>query len=307
MHIKIKPISVLFALRLFTTLTIATAYTAYAQENDTTKTEVKNNIDICLEQTRNALEKIYCDIQSKNPNANLPVFSDFRRNTPDMQYLLLKNPARKLGITLPKKSTNLTNKNTVKNVNDSQNIKNKPKQQIPVYAREEPRRQPQTQPIDNTLRCTLEQMHMLCENSRYQLVTNQSNNQLHPDALTNKNKLHIPDRQADAVKALPDLKYLSQIYPIYIHKMLSIGLGDGTMSLTKFAATYEASIKSNKNFAKRMEEMFEFLKQDKRGNGIKSRYDSSFPKDITWCMRLDENIIVCDNVQKNWVYKIIQN
>lgn len=270
-----------------------------------------DTLSTCLSQSRNELEKAYCKIQEKKPNNNLPSFDDFQRNPPDMQYLLLKGPARKLNIQLPKPTR--TKASTVKPKTENLNVQKQPTVKLTPTIRSNvaPPSTPQTQHIQQVLdnpnnmrHCKLDKLWIHCNEKHYKLVTNKKNTELEKDALSESNKMHIRDRNNEELNDVSNIKYLSKTYPVYIHKMLSIGLGAGTMSFTKYASIYEASEKNQQNFSERMETMFGFLKTDKRGNAIKSRYDALLPEDINWCMPLDDTLIVCDNVNKNWVYEM---
>lgn len=272
-----------------------------------------NTISTCLSQSRSELEEVYCKIQAKKPNSNLPSFNDFQNNPPNTQYLLLKSPARKLNIPLPKPARLKPPQATLEM--KSKNIKD---QEIPIkkltptirsnIASPNISQVQGTQSDDSSQKmqhCKLDKLWIHCNDIHYELVTNKKNTELEKNALSESNKMQIRDRNSEAFSGISNIKYLSKTYPIYIHKMLSIGLGAGTMSFTKYVSIYEASEKGKHNFSERMETMFGFLKTDKRGNTIKSRYDTLLPEDIKWCMPLDDTLIVCDNINKNWVYKAV--
>ena len=271
-----------------------------------------NTLSTCLSQSHSELEKAYCKIQEKKPNNNLPAFDDFQNNPPNMQYLLLKGPARKLNIQLPKpihsKPPEVTQEIEDQELNTQELIvvKLTPVIRSNIVS-------PKVLTIEHTQShdkpkkmqdCKLDNLWIRCNEVNYTLVTNKNNSELEEDALSENNKMNIRERNNEELTDTSSIKYLSKTYPVYIHKMLSIGLGAGTMSFTKYASVYEASEKNQQNFSERMETMFGFLKTDKRGNTIKSRYDTLLPEDITWCMPLDDTLIVCDNINKNWVYEI---
>lgn len=268
----------------------------------------------CHSQAQTDLENSYCDIVSKKPNANLPVFLDFKKNDPKMQYLLLKSPAKKLRITLPKPKS-MKKKNPVKTEISSDNIE-KISPQIRVqnnihHATPDSQRKPAdttphiiSQPQTRGLsRCTLSTHDIQCAKKRYQRVLNKPNHQLSKNALTSHNTLTLPQKSSSSYQSLTDNRYLSTVYAHYIHKMLEIGLGDGTMSFTKFAAIYESNKQSTNNFSQRMSKMYEFLKLDKKNNAIQSLYNNNQPASIDACMTLSKTIIICDNKYQNWVYQ----
>ena len=280
-----------------------------------------NTLATCLSQSRSELEEAYCNIQAKKPNNNLPSFNDFQNNPPDMQYLLLKSPARKLNIQLSKPPRPQPQKaeqeikdqeNENKNLNSQEQtvVKLTPVIRSNIVSPEEPKvqhSQPHDKPHDKPKKmqhCKLDNLWIRCNEIHYKLVTNKNNSELEKNALSESNKMHIRDRNTEELNDVSNIKYLSKTYPVYIHKMLSVGLGAGTMSFTKYASIYEASKKNQQDFPQRMETMFGFLKTDKRGNAIQSRYDTLLPENINWCMPLDDTLIVCDNINKNWIYEI---
>lgn len=287
-------------LTLFLVIHPITSNSVNAQE------PLHDTLSTCLSQSHNELEKAYCNIQAKKPNSNLPSFDDFQRNSPDMQYLLLKGPARKLNIQLPTR----TKPPEIKQEIETQE---QPVEKLiptirsniapPNISTSQHIQQPPNTP-KNMQHCKLDKLWIHCNERHYKLVTNKKNTELEKNALSESNKMHIRDRNNEELNDTSNIKYLSKTYPVYIHKMLSIGLGAGTMSFTKYASIYEASEKNHQNFSERMETMFGFLKTDKRSNAIQSRYDTLLPEDINWCMPLDDTLIVCDNVNKNWVYEI---
>ena len=274
-----------------------------------------DTLSTCLSQSRSELEEAFCNIQTKKPNNNLPSFNDFQNNPPDMQYLLLKSLARKLNIQLskptrpqPPKAKQETKDQEVENQNIQEKavVKLTPTIRSNIVSSEEPKVQ-HTQPHNNPKKmqhCKLDKLWIHCNEIHYKLVTNKTNTDLEKNALSESNKMNIRDRNTKELNDISNIKYLSKTYPVYIHKMLSIGLGAGTMSFTKYASIYEASEKNQQNFSERMETMFGFLKTDKRGNAIQSRYDTLLPEKINWCMPLDDMLIVCDNIHKNWIYEI---
>ena len=44
------------------------------------------------------------------------------------------------------------------------------------------------------------------------------------------------------------------------------------------------------------------LKQDKKKLAVKARYHNELPQDLSLCMVINREIVVCDNVGTNWVY-----
>src|SRR5690606_2447832 len=73
-----------------------------------------------------------------------------------------------------------------------------------------------------------------CADSDWQLQKNKSNRQLQSEALSDSNSMALPKQNGQS-----DNQYLTQVYPVYIKKMLDIGLGGSTMAYTRFARVYE--------------------------------------------------------------------
>lgn len=247
----------------------------------------------CSSQANTKLEHTLCEIKTKGSSTSLPSLNEFRKNDARMQYLLLKRPAKRLGITLPKPSSA---KPKPKPASISQTYKK------PAIITKNGREKTQpTVNINNKLdECTLLNDRLKCPFSNYDLVTNAPLRNLDRTSLSSNNTLSIEK----ATKAdQSDLRYNTQVYRTYIEKMLSIGLGYSTMSFTKFSYIYNDSIAQGHDFPERMFDMFELLKTERKTNGIKARYDNKIPESISWCMNLSEALIVCDNKEQNWVYK----
>ena len=145
--------------------------------------------------------------------------------------------------------------------------------------------------------CQLHQWSIDCPEASYQRVQNK------PIKLTEtppQSMLRSPEK-AD-LSSPEHMVYLTKNYTIYIKKMLSLGLGDSTMSLTKFNHLLKASIQNDTDFSERFNQIFQQLEKDKQSLGIKSSYQSAAPADIKNCWILTGRIIICDNIQRNWVY-----
>jgi len=250
----------------------------------------------CHYQARTPLEHSYCDIKARGQGATLPSIMEFRSNPAPIQRLLLTTPARKAGITLPPKEKSAP---TVSPPTKAPEVVTKNTDQATSVRTNKPARS--ETPLGA---CSLAEALITCNRIRYVLKTNQPNNQLDRQALSDSNKLILEHRKAPRYSNATDLLYLSESYAIYIEKMLSIGLGDSTMSFTRFAALYQDATEQGKDFASRLAEMFELLKAEKRTKAIKPRYSDNFPKTIEHCMRATSKIIVCDNVSQNWVYTL---
>jgi len=97
-------------------------------------------------------------------------------------------------------------------------------------------------------------------------------------------------------------RYLSKAYDRYIPAMVDIGLGANTMSFTAFHNAFHTTEDGGIDFARRMEQTFTLLKQDKKNLAVKARYHDELPQDLSLCTVINREIVVCDNVGTNWVY-----
>lgn len=246
-------------------------------------------------------EKIYCQIKAKGRGDDLPEYQEFRRNPTQTQALLLRRPARKLGIQLPDSNSNKPSSLASTPVIQSQ------EPEIDVAAPTRPAAPPAAKkPVATSHSldaCALDQEVITCGTQQYELQINRSNKHLPADALGPGNQLVLPSRQSAAFAGASDHYYLSQTYVNYIEKMIDIGLADATMSFTKYVATWEDIKSNNGDFSLRFAQMYELLKQERQTNAVKSRYNNNFPESIKQCMGLSSTLIVCDNVMQNWIYR----
>lgn len=254
----------------------------------------------CKNSAQTELEFTYCKIVEKGQGSMLPDFFGFRRNKENMQRLLLKRGAARTGVTIPKvretpSQTNLTPRS--------------PATEKPLT---EPTYTPATVSLhsdpntgkraeNDLINCSLNKEQINCNNHRYFLAVNLPKNRLGQNALNDNNRLTLSNMQNGQTQ----IQYLSSLYPMYIEKMLLIGLGDSTVSFTKFNAIYDTSIQQGEDFSMRFSEMYEMLKKERRTMGIKQRYRNNFPESVESCMQLSRELIACDNVEQNWVYRIV--
>ncbi|WP_390615781.1 hypothetical protein [Maricurvus nonylphenolicus] len=240
------------------------------------------------------LEKVFCQLKAKGES--LPSLEDFRRNQPRIQALLLKAPARRQGIALPKVVTKAKPPAPKKTV---------------VNSKPEPRKaSPAAQPVSSTPRqlpsslssCQLQGHLIQCPRQQFRLATNRANRYLAKGALGPDNRLGLSNYQGERQNPQALKRHLTRSYERYIEKMLSIGLGASTMSFSKFYYTHDELQQLGVDFADRFETMFGYLKKDKASMAIKDSYLDALPPGIGSCNRLKDNILVCDNGEHNWVY-----
>ncbi|TGN38954.1 hypothetical protein [Marinobacter confluentis] len=239
------------------------------------------------------LERLYCQVIEEGGGAGLPSPTDFRRNDPSVQALLLRRPAQRLGLEVPEVSGTST----------------QPQQQqaAPEPAsseRNDPDRdsQPEPQPRGRLADCRLENQRITCPHGRFDLAANLPNSQLKEGVLAPENRLGLSSFQGNRNNEETVRQYLSDAYDQYIPKMVDLGLGANTMSFTAFHNAFHTLEDAGVDFARRMEQTFTLLKQDKKTLGVKARYHDELPRDLSLCTVINADIIVCDNVGTNWVF-----
>lgn len=263
----------------------------------------------CEDEARSDYEKIYCQILARGKAQALPGFFDFKRNSPAVQCGLLRAPARQLGIDLPAlpSAPKPASSAPVAPPSSPQSATT-PGMSAPgepTTAAPSPRDVPPAEADDSEFAllalgdCGLDKDQIRCGHARYFLTINIPLKRLDPTALSEDNRLQF--REINEGETLRD--YLASLYPDYIDKMLYLGLGDSTLSFTKFHAIYEESLNQGEDFVARFGQMYELLKNERRSMHIQTRYQDNYPESIAQCMPLTDELIVCDNVLQNWVYR----
>lgn len=241
----------------------------------------------CPANPADEYERVYCEIKVKGGGAMLPSFEDFRRNEPKVQALLLKRPASRLGIDLPKPAQQAAKSDEV----------------ATNAVRETEAPKPENSPVNGTLsECDLEGATIQCPGQRYLLATNQRNSALANGVLGSSNKLGLEPFTGDLNDEAAVRAYLSNAYDRYIAKMLDIGLGGATMSFTRFYNSFRRHEAEGVDFAGRMESTYSYLKQDKRNMAVSERLTEELPERLQQCVWAGHAVIVCDDVATNWVY-----
>lgn len=240
----------------------------------------------CLDSAKTELEALYCKVVSEGQGAGLPSPTDFKRNDPAVQALLLRRPAARPGLDVPEI--------------DGTSLTPAPAQAKPEPAAEQPAERPD--PARQLSGCRLEGQRINCPQRRFELAMNQPNSKLAKGVLGPDNRLGLTPfagnrSDEDAVR-----RYLSDAYDRYIPKMLEIGLGANTMSFTAFHHAFHTTEDAGVDFARRMEQTFSLLKQDKKTLAVKARYHDNLPQDLSLCEVINADIIVCDDVGTNWVF-----
>lgn len=245
----------------------------------------------CLAAATTELERLYCQVISEGGGAGLPSQPDFNRNGPQVQALLLKGPARRLGLAVPAVSA-LSNANAVSPQPDAGQAKPGPDNEPTPHS-------PLSQGLSD---CQLQAEVIHCPQGRYRLASNRALSELDEGVLDAGNRLDFGRFQGDREDTEAVRAYLSDAYDRYIPRMLAIGLGANTMSFTAFHNAFQTLESGNVSFAERMAQTYELLKQDRQRLGVKSRYHDDLPESLSLCGIINRNIIVCDNVGTNWVY-----
>ena len=227
-------------------------------------------VESCLVQSRTDLEELFCRVKYQPPGNLLPSLADFRRNSTEMQALLLQRPAQQLGLSLPASGLINVPKTSLPLNGLTVNTPGTGTPRVNTKIIEHVEMQPVTAPHSDeqvnylSNQCQLNENQISCQRKLFRLVSNLPNSMLTADALGPENRLTIPVQEAG--KPLSDYQYLRKAYAIYIEKMLSIGLGAATMSFTRFHQIHHELKDTGADFQHRFAVMFEHLKSDKRSS-----------------------------------------
>jgi hypothetical protein len=247
--------------------------------------------DRCYSGATTDLERVYCEVVAEGGGAGLPSQPDFNRNDPQVQALLLKRPAQRLGLTVPQPGQPQPPTAASTNVQPDVNSEpSEPEESVePVTSR-------------GLANCELAGERIRCPQTDYNLAENQNRASLAEGVLGPDNRFRVESFEGDRKDEEAVRRYLSNAYDQYIPKMLRIGLGANTMSFTAFHNAFHTLENGGVDFAERMAETYQLLKQDRQQLGVKTRYHDDLPDSLSLCGVINRNIIVCDNVGTNWVY-----
>ncbi|MDO6822863.1 hypothetical protein [Marinobacter sp. 1_MG-2023] len=242
----------------------------------------------CLASAQSDLERLYCEVVERGGGAGLPSMVDFKRNDPKVQALLLRQPAKRLSLTLPE-------------VSATPEPGSKPEL---ATSQREPAKESRSEPsvTRGLAGCLLRGEFIQCPKVTYELEGNRSLASLDDGVLEPRNRLGIVPFDGGRNDDEAVRSYLSAAYDRYILKMLAIGLGANTMSFTAFHNAFQTLENSGVDFSKRMGQTYELLKQDRKTLGVKARYHDELPENLSMCETVDRDVIVCDNVGINWVF-----
>ncbi|MEX1032325.1 MAG: hypothetical protein WDZ30_03105 [Cellvibrionaceae bacterium] len=248
----------------------------------------------CSALARSELEQLYCTIKATSAGAGLPSLGDFRRNDETVQALLLKQPARRLGLAVP--DVSVIQPAPRERKTEPAKRSTGPRQAVETS-------QPIAEPVDSLHGCQMFKREIRCPTRHYRLVDNMGNHALEAGALGVHNTFELARFTGDFQDKQAVNRYLAESYRHYIEKMLSIGLGGVTMSYTRFHRTFRELGDKNEDFAARSATMFRYLKQDKSSMAIAPRHEEYLPTSIEQCFDLSDTLVICDDRDRNWVFK----
>jgi hypothetical protein len=251
----------------------------------------------CPAQARTPLEQTYCKVRAANPSAALPSLQELRRNPEKTQRLLLRRPAEQAGISLPPETApaNARPSSTPAEARRAQVVKAVASNAVETS---------QPNAVAASLAgCEFGGTRIRCGTEQFLLQGNLPNSRLAPGALAPDAHTSFAEYEEGESNQAALMTYASATYRHYIEAMLDIGLGASTMSFTKFYHTLTEAQSNGARFGERLAAMFDFLKKDKATIGVQPHYNDALPEGLSQCMALSELLLVCDNVQQNWVYR----
>lgn len=245
----------------------------------------------CLSQAETYFEQVYCEAKAKRPSA-LPDYLDFKKNTEQVQALLLKPVAKKIGITIIVPKTKSTAKAIARRVEKARAI---------VQAAENMESSNSVNSGRSTLdKCSQQAKQVHCDGSVFMLLGNKSNKQIPEAMFAADNRLNFP---AYVPGGAGEAGYVSRLYGVYIQKMIDIGLAGATLSYAKFHFLFYDLKEKGVSFNDRFEKMYLFLKKDKRNNAVSTQLRTPRGLSLTSCDFLNR-YLVCNSGGKNWVYAL---
>jgi hypothetical protein len=138
-----------------------------------------------------------------------------------------------------------------------------------------------------------------CHAGRFVVIGNRANNKLQPGVLEPGNVMAMPRKSSTITLA----DYLAQAYGHYLERMHLIGLAGSTMTYGKFMKLYQNMAEIGVDFNDRMEELYGFLKQDKRNLAV--REGVAVPASLVFssCEFANNQFITCPVGHGNLVFK----
>ena len=250
----------------------------------------------CFTFAQTHYEQLYCEIKARGKGTQLPAFYEFQKNTITTQALLLKRPAREIGIdiTLPGRSKNASSgykKNAMPNKLAAKKYSTTTTPKLKTLSANE-------QNIEN---CKSEKNIIQCAQQHYHLVGNKPNQQLDDGVFASEQTMALPVFQGAIQDTQAVKQYLHRSYVHYLKKMLSIGLGASTLSYEKFSYLFKDLTDKKISFSERFETMYYYLKQDKKQLAINARLEEPESLILNQCYFF-EMLLVCTLGMKNYIY-----
>lgn len=256
----------------------------------------------CFLSASTYYEQIYCELQAKGEARGLPPFNQFKRNDENIQAVILKRPAARIGIDLP-----MPKKRVV-----APAVAQRPVQPAaPALRSTSPAiASSHAQPAPARLAatgnglsaCELTATVIECGDTRYALAGNRLNHRLSATALTDENRMALPVFTGSMDDTVAVNRYVSEAYRRYIEKMHDIGLAGATMTYGKFSFLFYDLHEKGLNFSQRFETMYGFLKKDKASMGVSEKLTADQQLSLTDCDFLSGHLLVCNRAGRNYLY-----
>lgn len=271
--------------------------------------QAQENGNFCQGQT--PLEQSYCKLVELGATG-LPALYEFRKNSPQTQYLLLKRPASRHGITLTAPANSKTQVSKPEATQPKpeavatkpEAVATKPVEKVKVSKAATPTATsfnpaPKLISLTSPGECQLQGESISCAKERFTLQWNKPKQALSDSALSAGNQLVFPPAPTSAGQ-IED--YLLRCYLAYIQKMLTLGLGNTTLSYTKFANIYYEAKSQNFDFAARFNKMYHYLKEERKTMSPPKGFGQAKPQRIDDCLKLSESIWSCQTTDHHWIF-----
>ena len=251
----------------------------------------------CPNHANTEYEIAYCKIKESQFKRFLPAEPDFQKNTPMVQYLLIKNYAAKLDLKLPKPDKLKSPEPKPPSARKNQATAVKPKVKKPAI---------QHQDFPILSQCRIKTGTIQCPgNVRFNLQSNLPGQAISTDSLSNNNLLALADYSRNIENVQEVQGFLSSQYRVYLDKMNEVGLIETALSWDKFTQIFFVTQRNNMSFSHRFETMFSMLKKDRReGLFVATNTQRNFP--LESCQYLDKAHIICFSNEKTG-YFVRQN
>lgn len=247
----------------------------------------------CLAMASGYYQQVYCEVVAKGEGRALPPLYQFKENTAQTQWLLLKRPAEKLGLSLRRPQSTPVHRPPTATIAPSASV-----------AAPNPQSSPRPTPAHRTTPssdCSLAVDLLTCGAARYQLQTNLHNRRLAPTALDAENQLTLPAFTGDIQDEPAVRRYLYESYTLYLDKMRSIGLGGITTTFGNFSYLFYDYHAQGLDFAARFEQLFHYLKRDKRTLAVSEQKSDTRGLQLSQCAPLRQ-YMVCEHQGRNLLF-----